>query len=640
MQFKHPEILWALLLLLIPIFIHLFQLRRFKRTPFTNVAMLQKVVSESRKSNQLKKWLLLITRLLLIAALVIAFAQPFSASQTATTTKETVIYLDNSFSMQAKDNGLSILEQAVQDLIQNVGEDDVFTLFTNENTFRKVTVNEIKNELLSLPYTHKQLDFDAISLRANSLFSNSEDAIKQLVLISDFQQNMGQSVGAQDTTLQTYLVPVRPSLDRNVSIDSISLQEHPADQSKLTVRLSGGINEESLPISLHNGEQLIAKTSANFTSNGNAKVELSIPADTEILGTISIQDNGLSFDNQFYFNIDEKEKIKVLAISESDNNYLKRLFPLEEFQLQLFGLNQLDYSALGDQHVVVLNELKSIPNGLQQVLRNFRENGGTVILVPSVDCDLNSYNPLLSNFFATKFLETQVLEKNITGISFDHPVYQNVFNKRVQNFQYPKVNQSYKLATQAPSLLTFEGGDAFLCGIDGFYFFTAALNLENSNFKNSPLIVPTFYNMAAFSLKAPAIQHMLGQPTRIDIATELGNDNILKVAKMDYEFIPRQQSFTNRVRLDFDENPSEDGIYRIQKSEEIIKRISFNYPRAESLLRYTEVEGTEHVSVQDSVAGLFEHLKASNTITAYWKWFVILALFLALLEVLIQKFIR
>ena len=67
MQFKYPELLWALLLLLIPIFIHLFQLRRFKKTPFTNVKVLKsRVLAESRKSNTLKKWLLLLTRLLLV----------------------------------------------------------------------------------------------------------------------------------------------------------------------------------------------------------------------------------------------------------------------------------------------------------------------------------------------------------------------------------------------------------------------------------------------------------------------------------------------------------------------------------------------------------------------------------------------
>ena len=110
MQFKHPEILWALFLLVIPILIHLLQLRRFTKTPFTNVAMLQKVVSESRKSNTLKKWLLLLTRLLLLAAIIIAFAQPFSSANTALQEKETVVYLDDSFSMQAKNNGISLLE--------------------------------------------------------------------------------------------------------------------------------------------------------------------------------------------------------------------------------------------------------------------------------------------------------------------------------------------------------------------------------------------------------------------------------------------------------------------------------------------------------------------------------------------------
>jgi len=106
MLFKHPELLWALFLLLIPIFIHLFQLRRFKKTPFTNVKFLQKLVSESRRSNSLKKWLLLFTRMLLLSAIILSFAQPFFANESVLKEKETVIYLDDSFSMQAKaDNG-------------------------------------------------------------------------------------------------------------------------------------------------------------------------------------------------------------------------------------------------------------------------------------------------------------------------------------------------------------------------------------------------------------------------------------------------------------------------------------------------------------------------------------------------------
>ena len=69
MQFKHPELLWALLVLLIPIIIHLFQLRRFQKVTFTNVKFLKNVKLQTRKSSQIKKWLVLITRLLLLACL-------------------------------------------------------------------------------------------------------------------------------------------------------------------------------------------------------------------------------------------------------------------------------------------------------------------------------------------------------------------------------------------------------------------------------------------------------------------------------------------------------------------------------------------------------------------------------------------
>ena len=72
MQFKHPELLYALFLLLIPIIVHLFQFRKFQKEDFTNVAFLKEVTLQTRKSSQLKKWLTLLTRLLLFAAIIIS----------------------------------------------------------------------------------------------------------------------------------------------------------------------------------------------------------------------------------------------------------------------------------------------------------------------------------------------------------------------------------------------------------------------------------------------------------------------------------------------------------------------------------------------------------------------------------------
>ncbi|MEC3964683.1 BatA domain-containing protein [Flagellimonas halotolerans] len=640
MQFKHPEILWALFLLVIPILIHLFQLRRFTKTPFTNVAMLQKVVSESRKSNTLKKWLLLFTRLLLLAAIIIAFAQPFTSATTALQEKETVVYLDDSFSMQAKNNGISLLEKAVQDLIKNIDGDTEFSLFTNEKAFNNVRITDIQNSLLSLPYSYKQLNLNEIGLKANSLFSQNSSSIKNLIVISDFQERVSDGNTDLDTNLVAHFVPMQPQeIQNNVSIDSVFVDDGLNEQAKLKVFLSGGNENNALPISLYNDEELIAKTAAKFKSNGDAEVEFTIPASEELNGRLSIIDNALGYDNRFYFNINSKEKIKVLAISESDSDYLKRLFRGDEFDFQKYALNQLDYSNLDNQNVVVLDNLATIPSGLQNILRTFKNDGGTLIIVPAINSNLSSYNTFLSSLSTTQFSEKITSDAKLTTITFDHPLYRNVFEQEVTNFQYPSVKEHFSIQTTLPKALSLEGGDSFLSGDDGLYVFTVPLALDNSNFINSPLIVPTFYNMAQSSLQTPKPYQTLGESTTVDISAQIGNDDILEVSKAGYGFIPLQQTFPNRVRLTFDQNPTEDGIFFILQNEQRLQNISFNYPRAESQLKYMDIGALENANTMDSVPELFEYLEAENNITAYWKWFVILALLLALIEVLIQKFV-
>ncbi|WP_421807323.1 BatA domain-containing protein [Flagellimonas sp.] len=639
MQFKHPEILWALFLLIIPILIHLFQLRRFTKTPFTNVAMLQKVVSESRKSNTLKKWLLLFTRLLLLSAIILAFAQPFSSSNTALQEKETVVYLDDSFSMQAKNNGISLLEKAVQDVVKNIDGERTFSLFTNERTFINVKLSDVQNSLLSLPYSYNQLSLDEIGLKANSLFSSTNGTVKNLIIISDFQERISEGNIQLDTTIRTHFVPMEPEEMRNISIDSVFVQEGLNDQNTLKVFLSGGTTDNPLPISLFDDYELIAKTAAKFNSDGSAEVEFTIPANQRLNGRLSIMDNALGYDNRFYFNINDKKKVKVLAISESESDYLDRLFRDGEFVFQKYGLAQLDYSVLDEQNVIVLDNLTSIPNSLQNVLRTFKNEGGSLIIVPASTADIASYNSLLSAWSGTQLTQKMVSETRLTQITFDHPLYRNVFEQRVTNFQYPFVKTYYNVQTSLPIALAMDGGNPFLLGDDGFYVFTVPLELENSNFINSPLIVPTFYNMAQLSLQQSRPYQIIGETSVVDVPAEMGNDEILKVSKEGYEFIPLQQSFPNRVRLTFDQNPTEDGIYGIVQNQQTLQNISFNYPRTESQLKYLDLGSLENVNTMDYIPELFEYLKAENDIAAYWKWFVILALLLALIEVLIQKFV-
>ena len=283
MLFKHPELLWALLLLLIPIFIHLFQLRRFKKTPFTNVKILKKVVAESRKSNSLKKWLLLITRLLLLTALIIAFAQPFIPGKSALKNNETVIYLDNSLSMQAKMGTATLLENMVQGILKSVPEENVFTLFTNDKIYREVRIGDIKNDLLALPYSKNQLKLKEINLKVKTMFSATEGTRKDLVLISDFQKSINSPITDSLPGINRHLVKLAPENLVNISIDTVFINSISSDNLDLKSILSTNTELDNTPVSLYNGEKLIAKTSVTFNKNNKGEVIFTIPANELIM---------------------------------------------------------------------------------------------------------------------------------------------------------------------------------------------------------------------------------------------------------------------------------------------------------------------------------------------------------------------
>ena len=94
--------------------IHLFNLRKYKTVLFPHTRFLKNIQLNSRKQNQVRyKWLLAM-RLLFLASLVLAFAQPFfnHNHQKAAGNKLQIIYLDNSYSMTARKGARSVLDIA------------------------------------------------------------------------------------------------------------------------------------------------------------------------------------------------------------------------------------------------------------------------------------------------------------------------------------------------------------------------------------------------------------------------------------------------------------------------------------------------------------------------------------------------
>lgn len=641
MQFKHPELLYALFLLLIPIIVHLFQLRKFQKEAFTNVAFLKEITLQTRKSSQLKKWLTLLTRLLLLACIIFAFAQPFtSKTTTIKSTNETVIYLDNSFSMQAKGNKGPLLKRAIQDIITNVPETQTFSLLTNDNTYKNTTIKAIKNDLLQLDYSAKTLSYDAALLKAKTLFSKDKSSLKHIVFISDFQQQATGFNPPTDSLTNLLAIQLKPVNSNNVSIDSAYISNTTASNFELTVQLKHtGMPIDNIPVSLYNNELLIAKTSVAI--QGSAETTFSLPTNTIINGRINIDDANLQYDNELFFNINKVEKINVLSINEESDSFLKRIYTEDEFQYASTTVDQINFNDLERQNLIVLNELKTIPNTLASALKTFTEQGGYITIIPSNDIVISSYNDLLT-YFNSPIGSFVSEEKHVTTINYSHPLYSNgVFEKEVTNFQYPQIQSFYKISAQAgASILEYEDQTPFLVQSKNAFIFTAALNSSNSNFKNSPLIVPTMYNMAKNSFKVPDIYYTIGRDNSFNVNVQLNQDDILSLSNNNLNIIPKQHYFNNKVLINTLEDPAISGIYTIKNKNENLQNVSYNYNRMDSDLTYQDLSNINNLILTDSITDGFDIIKSDTNMNALWKWFAIFALVLLIIEMLILKYFK
>ena len=642
MHFKNPDILYFLFVLIVPILVHLFQLRRFKKEYFTNVQFLKALTIQTRKSSQIKKWLLLACRLLLLTCIIIAFAQPFFESKDSdNANNELYVILDNSFSMQAKGKKGELLKRAVQDLLEEIPEDVNFSLLTNSENYYNTDIKSIRTELQNLQYSATPFKLDNIltKLKAHKTPFN-----KDIIVITD-----GLAIDSkqlQNNEKENNLIFIKPKAvsNNNISIDSVFIQKTLDQFYEISILLSKyGDDSDPTPISLYNNNALIAKTTITLDTPTKS-INFTIPKHA-FHGYVSITDNGLSYDNTLYFSISKVQKTNVIAIGDPAKNiFLSRIYTAEEFNFNSYILGALDYNKLDEQDAIVLNELDEIPQALITTLKSFVEKGGNLIVIPSAVCSVFNLNSLVSNFGNITFNSMESEEKRITKINFSHPIYNNVFEKKVVNFQYPNTKKSFFLTSSYPAVLSYEDQSNFLTStnntIGKVAVFAAPINTDNSNFQQSPLIVPTFYKMATFNLKNGVNSLVIGNNDSYFTNVSLTKEAILTLKNKEEQFIPLQQILNNKVKMTFGDYPKQAGNFTVFNKEEVIENISFNYARTESNLDAANEKTLSNYKTVESIKSFFDTLQTDRADNQIWKWFVIFALLFLLTEMAIIRFVK
>ena len=640
MRFLHPEILYALFALLIPILVHLFQLRRFKPEQFTNVVLLKKLETSSRKSSRLKKWLTLLTRLLLLTCLILAFAQPYFPNKIENKEdKQLSIFLDNSYSMSLSGEKGELFKQAKDDLLEYLPENETFNLVTHTETYKNITKKELESIIFDLDFSTTALDLETLKIKTANTFDKNTNALKNSVILSDFQSLRSAQVSKKQSDSEFHYITYKPVNTFNFSIDTLYFRNTSGNPQLFFSVSASSLTEQSLPVSIYDGENLLGKFSLAFENE--AKKEYSFNLETAVVenGRIEIEDTGLAYDNVFYFSIEKPDPVKVLVVSEDNTGYLNRIFEGDNFDYNQVLLDNLEYSDLYVYDQVILNQLTDIPESLTLSLQNAIDEGISIGIIPGINSNTISYNALFKILNFKPYTKSKTEDIKLTTINFDHPVFKNVFTDRVDNFDYPTFESYFEIFSEN-NMLSFSNGATLLEVNDKSFRFNAPIE-GNSNFTKSPLVVISLYNLVLQNQKSKEVYYSTGNENRITLTTALSQDEVVIMEQNELSYIPRQQIAGDDVDLFLTDFQFDAGHYKLKTTNgDRLKTIAFNIDRTESQLNYYETNDFGDALIYGSFSDFTSYFDSAYKIKSIWKWFIALALMFMIIELFLLRFIK
>ncbi|HBF87281.1 MAG TPA: hypothetical protein DDX39_01470 [Bacteroidales bacterium] len=677
MNFLYPYFLFSLFAISIPIIIHLFNFRKYKTIYFSNTAFLKDIKQQTKAKSELKHLLVLLARILAVASLVFAFAQPYipvSENVKKANSEFVGIYIDNSFSMDADGkygNLLNVAKSKAKEIAKTYSSNTKFLLTTND--FETQHQHFLNQEQL-FEYIDKIIV--SPSVKQTSEIVNYQKGFTQnikiytLFILSDFQKSTTDINNLNpDSTINITLLQLNNQPTNNLFIDScwfVNPSHNFNSQDEIFVQIVNNSSElyQNIPVKLFLNDSL--KGLNSITIDAKSKISVSIPYTNNfkgfINGRIEITDYPITYDNILYFNYNIANKTKILVINEKDENiYLNSIFNNDiDFEYQNENISQLNFANLQSNNAIVLNEIKSFNSGIIQELSNFVKNGGSIILIPAFEADLYSYNEFSIALNSNRIVNIDTAETQIKDINTESSIYKNAIKKIANNPNMPKVFKHFYLgettSTTEEILLETRNGHRFLTknvfekGL--VYTLAMPLNKEAGDFMTNPIFIPSFLNFALNSQVNNKLYYTIGSNNIIEINTKEKKEYpVLHIIDKEsqIDFIPETQANTSNTKIILHNNILSANNYFVLNNNEKIYNFSFNYNRKESDVTYYNQSEIEDIINLNSLINLnllnidndlSKSLSELNQGIKLWKWFILLALMFLAIEIVLLRILK
>jgi hypothetical protein len=665
MTFLYPSFLWALTALAIPVLIHLFNFRRTTKIFFSNNRFLKQVKEVTTAKRRLKHYLILGSRLLMLASLVFAFAQPIiPAREQMANGKNIVLYIDNSQSMTAqmedKTRGLDAAIRFAQSIVELFPADTRYKILTNDfapfsNSYK--TKTESLDILAQIKASSVSRTLEEIQTRVRQDRTRS----KEFFWISDFQKSTAGKIPSQwDSSLQWHLVPISFAPLPNVFLDTAYLENPFAaggEKNVLTVRVrnegKSEVDQLNLKLTI-NGIQA-GTASVSIPQHGHAETNFNLTTGMSGLnrGLISFNDFPVSFDNEFYLALNFTSKINIVEIRPTaETTPVEKVFGNEEvFNFSSFSVSNFNYSLLSQANLVVVNGLDKLESSLSLALQQYRNQGGTVLLIPGTKPDVTSLITLTSNSLINAIPEPAAPEE-LDRPDFNNPFFENVFEERSISIAMPRASRVLSWGADRSAILKFKNDIPFLSRFEqngNLYLMATPLKSTFTDFYNHALFVPVMYRIAASSQKN---ENRLYYTLKEDFIT-LRLDSVAAdesiTLKGEQEIVPSQRRVSDMAYLEIPKFSIQQGFYNVISNKDTVNLLSFNLDKSESMLEQfsakelkAQMGNGENISIfeADGPEAFSTEIKERYLGKPLWKYAIMLALAFLLAEVLLIRFLK
>jgi hypothetical protein len=401
----NPFYLSGLLLLALPVLIHLVHRQHSTSLKFPSLMFLRQIQWREKRRLEIRHWLLLLLRCLLLLLVVFAFARPFFSGESAIGTlnlerTDSVIVIDRSYSMRLADHWQQAQKIALQLVNAKQARDRIgVVMFDNEaEVISDLTENAdnlrtvIARQTPGLKTTRLRVAIE----QGARLLAGSNAQLKRVLLVSDFQA-VARPAGdlpviSRDIELTAHAI--EPADSANTTISSLAIQS-PA----------GGIDDEfalELEVTNHSAKAMVQQLSLSLNGRQLEQRELRLapgsvakqiftglsPGADLVHGIVSLGDDGLALDNQAYFIHSRRQKVPVLIIEgmQARGNqgvYLENALRLSRqpaFRVERRPWHAVQASELSGWAIIIVNDA-TIPGGaLASALKDFVAAGGGLLV--------------------------------------------------------------------------------------------------------------------------------------------------------------------------------------------------------------------------------------------------------------------